>query len=107
MLSVSDEHRRVFPDSSLIPFKHCKNLRDILIRAMLYSGGENNCNKSVFTPCGKPRFEVSSFKCDSIYLYFVDYNFLFTKIPSAGKRTKIRFRNLLNIVELYEYNLVK
>ena len=29
----------------LVSFKHCKNLRDILVRAKLHSGGEGNCNK--------------------------------------------------------------
>ena len=39
MLSVSEEHRRVFPEPSLVSFKRCKNLRDILVRAKLHSGG--------------------------------------------------------------------
>ena len=39
MLSVSEEHRRVFPELPLVSFKRCKNLRDILVRAKLHSGG--------------------------------------------------------------------
>ena len=39
MLIVSEEHRWVFPKLPLVSFKRCKNLRDILVRAKLHSGG--------------------------------------------------------------------
>ena len=65
MLSVSEEHRRVFPEPPLVSFKRCKNLRDILVRAKLHSGGEGSCNTRGCTPCGKSRCQVCSVMCDS------------------------------------------
>ena len=38
MLS-SEEHSKVFPEPPVIAFRRCKNLKDILVRARLYSEG--------------------------------------------------------------------
>ena len=65
MLSVSEERRRVFPKPPLVSFKRCKNLRDILVRAKLHSGGGGNCNTRGCTPCSKSRCQACSVMCDS------------------------------------------
>ena len=58
MLTVSEEHREVFPEPPLISFRRCKNLKDLLVRAKQYEVGEGDVNKGGCTPCGKSRCQV-------------------------------------------------
>ena len=37
MLKLSEKHRKVIPQPSLISFKQCNNLKDLLVRAKLYN----------------------------------------------------------------------
>ena len=58
MLTISEEHRKVFPQPPLISFKRCKNLKDLLVRAKLYNEGAGAAHNSGCTPCGKSRCQV-------------------------------------------------
>ena len=64
MLTVSEEHRKVFLQPPLISFKRCKNLKDILVRAKLHSEGAGVPHNKGCTPCGKSRCQVCNVICD-------------------------------------------
>ena len=53
-----EEHRKVFPEPPFIAFRRCKNLNDILVRAMLSSEGNGETDKKGCSHCGKSRCQV-------------------------------------------------
>ena len=58
MFTISEEHRKVFPEPPLIAFRRCKNLKDILVRARLSSEENGGTDKKGCSRCGKSRFQV-------------------------------------------------
>ena len=65
MLKASEEHGKVFPTPPLVSFRRCKNLKDILVRAKLYTEGGGESDKVGCTPCDKSKCQVCDVMCDS------------------------------------------
>ena len=76
MLTNSEEHREVFPEPSLIAFRRCKNLKDILVRARLNSEGNGGIDKKGCSRCGKSRCQVCNVMSNSEHFH--------SKIDIAG-----------------------
>ena len=69
MLTNSEEHREVFPEPPVVAFRRCKNLKDILVRARLYSGGDGGHDKKGCSRCGKSRCQVCSVMSNNSYFH--------------------------------------
>ena len=65
MLTNSEEHGEVFPKPPLIAFMRCKNLKDILVRAMLSNEGNGGTDKKGCSRCGKSRCHVCNVMSNS------------------------------------------
>ena len=67
MLSNSEEHREVFPETPVTAFRRCKNLKDLLVRARLATN--NNGVERGWSRCEKSRCKVckSMSESDSFY----------------------------------------
>ena len=69
VLISSEEHRKVFPETPLIPFRRCKNLKDILARARPSREGVRGHNSRVCSRCGKSSCQICNVMCNSDSLH--------------------------------------
>ena len=87
IIENSEAHRNVFPQPPIIAVRKCKNLKYMLVRSKVYSGGNKDNSSGGCVRCDGKRCQVFFFSIDAKLNTQLVYTF--DCAHHSGKRIKV------------------